>query len=324
LRRPSNRFERMFLTTWHVLMKALNEKADVYHFHDPELIPIALLLKTVGKKAIYDVHEDYGKAILSKYYLPRHTRKSIAWLSNLMEKSAAKCFDAIITATDDILKNFSRHKRAVAVHNFAILSRFANKDSRAQTDKGFNVIYVGGLTQERGISEIVQAMEYLDSSTNPKLVLYGKFSPESYEEKVRKSKGFDRVEYQGWVKPEDVYIKMPQATVGIACFHPEESHINAMPNKLFEYMAAGLPVIASNFPLWKEIVEGNNCGLTVNPLNPREIARALEYLIEHPDETRKMSENGRRAVVEQYNWETESKKLLALYDDLMEVRQPKR
>jgi len=83
-------------------------------------------------------------------------------------------------------------------------------------------------------------------------------------------------------------------------------------------MATGLPVIASNFPLWKEIIEGNNCGLTVNPFEPKEIAKAVEYLIEHPEEAKKMGENGRKAVLEKYNWENESKKLLKIYKELSE------
>jgi len=90
-----------------------------------------------------------------------------------------------------------------------------------------------------------------------------------------------------------------------------------MPNKMFEYMIAELPIIASNFLLWREIVEKNNCGICVNPLDPKEIAEAIEYLIEHPDEARKMGENGRKAVLEKYNWEKESKKLLKIYEELL-------
>lgn len=316
LPKPRNRFERMCLTTWRVFMRALKMKADVYHFHDPELTPVGLLLKLLTKgKVIYDVHEDYGKAILSKYYLPKYTRNVVAVSAGLMERLAAMFLDAVIAATDDILKQFSHHKRAVAVYNFPILPGFTVREGSTDNDTAFRLIYAGGLTEERGISEIVQAMEYLDSSRNVKLVLYGKFVPEIYEEKVRRLKGFGRVEYLGWVSPEQLWLRMTEASSGIVCFHPYPNHISSMPNKIFEYMAAGLPAIASNFPLWKEIVEGNNCGLTVNPLNSKEIAGAVEYLIDHPAEARKMGENGRKAVLEKYNWETESKKLLKLYDE---------
>jgi len=323
LPKPKNRLWRM-LGTWRVFKLALKQKAAIYHFHDPELIPVGLSLKLLTKaKLIYDVHEDYGKAVLSKYYLPEYTRKVVAQLTNLTEKSTATFFDAIIVAADDLLKRFSSHKRAVAVRNFPILPEFTIVESTPGIDAAFSLIYAGALSEERGISEIVQAMEYLDYSRNVRLMLYGKFVPESYEGEVRRLKGFEKVEYRGWIRLEDVWRRMNQVDVGIVCFRPVESHTKGVPTKLFEYMAAGLPVIASNILLWKEIVEGNNCGLTVDPLNPREIARAVEYLIEHPEEARKMGGNGRKAVLEKYNWENESKKLLALYEDLLEGRQIK-
>jgi len=109
---------------------------------------------------------------------------------------------------------------------------------------------------------------------------------------------------------------MRESDIGLICFLPAPNHINAIPNKPFEYMASGLPVVASNFPLWKEIIEGNKCGLTVNPKKPEEIAKAIEYLIAHPAETKEMGENGRKAVSEKYNWENESKKLLDIYQQL--------
>ena len=121
----------------------------------------------------------------------------------------------------------------------------------------------------------------------------------------------------GPVLHEKVSELLAQARVGVATLHPDPNYLGSLPTKLFEYMAAGLPVVASNFPLWKEIVEGNKCGLTVNPLDPEEIAHAIEYLINHPDEARRMGENGRQAVLEKYNWETEGKKLLALYEKLL-------
>jgi len=125
------------------------------------------------------------------------------------------------------------------------------------------------------------------------------------------------VHFLGWMQPEDVYAHLAKADIGLVCLHPEPRFMVAWPVKLFEYMAAGLSVVASNFPLWKEIVEGNQCGITVDPLDPKEIAQAIEYLLTHPEEARQMGENGRRAVEEKYNWEMESKKLLGVYSKLL-------
>jgi len=320
LPKAKNRFRRV-LGTWRVFKLAFKQKADVYHFHDPELIPAGLLLKFLTKgKVIYDVHEYYGELMLLKYYLPRYTRKIVAQLVKLVERFASIFFDSVIAATDDLLKNFPQCEVTVAVYNFPILAQFDTMKRNTDSDNNFNVIYVGGLTEERGISEIVQAMEYVNASKDVKLVLYGKFVPEPYENEVRRLRGFERVEYRGWVEPDVLWLRMASADIGIVCLRPVGQHTKGLPTKLFEYMAAGLPVIASNFPLWQEIVEGNNCGLTVDPLNPQEIARAVVYLIEHPGEARKMGQNGRKAVLEKYNWENESRKLIALYHKLVEVR----
>lgn len=311
-----NRLLRM-LKNWNVFKLACKQQADIYHFHDPELIPIGLLLKILRKKVIYDVHEDYGKSILSKHYLPKYFRNVISQLSNLIEKFTSAFFDAIIVAADDILRKFTHHQRVVALKNLPVLPEFTKVEGNLDAPNVFNVIYIGALSEERGIGGIVQAMKYLNPFNNVKLILYGKFSPKQYEEKVRRLSGFEKVEYLGWIEQKNVWSKMMQANAGIVCHRPIQRFTNAVATKLFDYMAAGLPVIASDFPLWKEIIEGNNCGLTVNPLNPREIARAVQYLVEHPDEARKMGKNGRKAVEAKYNWQNEEKKLLAVYKDLL-------
>ncbi|MEW6095442.1 MAG: glycosyltransferase family 4 protein [bacterium] len=314
-----NRLKRMVLLPFPCLLKALKQKANVYHFHDPELLLVGLLLKLMTKaNVIYDVHEDYGKQILSKSYLPKFARSTIAWAVNKIEKVISRTFDAIVTATDDIFNNFSYHKRAVAVKNFPVLSNFAEiKKDHTNNSGVFNLIYVGGLTEIRGVTQMIQALEYINSNKKVNLTLCGKFYPANYEKQVRSLKGFEKVEYKGWIEPQDIPSTITQADVGIVCLHPITNYLTALPVKLFEYMAVGLPVIASNFPLWKEIVEGNNCGVCVDPLNPKEITRAVKYLIEHPELRKKMGESGRKAIVEKYNWEKESKKLIKLYKELL-------
>ena len=318
LPKPKNRFWRM-LGTWRIFKLALRQNADVYHFHDPELLPAGLLLKLLTKcKVIYDVHEDYPAAILTKHWLASPVRKPVARLFNSLEKWATSRLDYIITATDDITGKFGRTGKVATIKNYPLLERIVPSTRRGMGQP--TLVYAGGLSEERGISEMVQAMAYLNSPRNARLVLYGKFEPESYGEIVQELQGFDRVEYRGWIEPGELWRMMNQVDAGIVCLRPVERYTVAMPVKLFEYMAAGLPVIASNFPLWQEIVESNHCGLTVDPLEPKDIARAIEYLIEHPEEARKMGENGRKAVLEKYNWEKESKKLLALYQDLLKRR----
>ncbi|MBE3128509.1 MAG: glycosyltransferase family 4 protein, partial [Actinobacteria bacterium] len=267
---------------------------------------------------IYDVHEDYGKQILSKPYIPKSVRKVISSLIKVLEYISPRFFDSIITTTDDILRNFVYHKRAISVRNFPIVAYFPNPARFDRESKdAFNLIYVGGLTEIRGIVQIVQALELVDSNKQLKLIMYGKFDPPEFELEVRSLKEFERVEYLGWVEPEKIPELLTKVDVGIVVLHPISNYLTSLPIKLFEYMSAGLPVVASNFSLWKEIVDGNCCGICVDPLKPKEIAEAIEYLMGHPEEARKMGENGRKAVLEKYNWENESKKLLKLYEEIL-------
>jgi len=130
--------------------------------------------------------------------------------------------------------------------------------------------------------------------------------------------GWQNVETLGYLDRNAVKSTLSRSMRGLVLFHPEPNHVNAQPNKMFEYMSAGIPVIASNFPLWKEIVEGTECGICVDPLNPKEIADAIRWIIEHPVEASRMGENGRKAVEERYNWGIEEKKLLELYNKILQ------
>ena len=315
LPKPRNRIDRMIRTNLRVLKLSLKQKADIYHFHDPELIPIGILLKLLDKKVIYDVHEDLPEQILSKYYIPYWQRKPLAVFFKLVEQLASKVFDYIITATDNIQEKFNKPEKAIAIRNFPILDLFKHTNANHRDlSSHFKLIYTGGLFEIRGITQIVQALEYMNN--NVELILLGEFSPKEYGDEVKKIKGFGKVRYLGKVPFEEVPKYYSSADIGIVCFLPEPNHVKAMPNKIFEYMAAGLPVIASDFPLWKKIIDDAGCGICIDPTNPKKIAEAILYLSNNPKVRKKMGINGRKAVLEKYNWERESKKLLTAYEKL--------
>jgi glycosyltransferase involved in cell wall biosynthesis len=219
-----------------------------------------------------------------------------------------------VTATNHITDEFN-YGAVTTVTNYPPVEMI--KPQNRPTLNNFSLIYAGELTKIRGIAEMVQAMALIRSSERVSLALYGRYIPESLSYKVSTLPGYEKVKYIGLVTQEQIWLKMAQSFAGLICIYPTDNHIYSMPNKLFEYMAAGIPVIASNFTLWKEIIEGNGCGLTVNPLQPKEIAGAIDYLIKNPDRALKMGENGRKAVIAKYNWQKESEKLLAVYDRVL-------
>jgi glycosyltransferase involved in cell wall biosynthesis len=137
------------------------------------------------------------------------------------------------------------------------------------------------------------------------------------KEEIGQYQEWKSVKFLGYLNREDVNKILSESKVGLVTLHPIPNYLESLPVKMFEYMSAGIPVVASDFPLWKEIIEGNKCGICVDPLNPKEIAKAVNYIIDNPKEAQKMGENGKKAVENKYNWKIEEKKLLNLYKGIL-------
>jgi len=312
LPRPHSRLDRFWRIVAAAYRAALASGAKVVHIHDPELLFVGLALKLQGRKVVWDAHEDLPRQVMSKYWLPRPLRRPVAWVAGVFVRAITRTFDAIVAATPAIAKSFPPHK-TVVVQNYPLLSEFSSLERIPYGERPNRVVYVGGITAIRGAMEMVRAMEYLPQDLKARFVLAGSFSPPELEQAVRSLKGWRHVDFLGWRDRKSVSAILASSRVGVVVFYPEPNHMEAQPNKLFEYMAAGIPVVASNFPRWREIIEGAGCGLMVDPLDPRAIADAIQWLLVHPKEAEEMGKRGREAVLEKYNWDKEAEKLLNMY-----------
>jgi glycosyltransferase involved in cell wall biosynthesis len=313
LPKPANRFERMIKTTWMLFVLALKEKADIYHFHDPDIIPYGLVLKLLGRKVIYDVHEDYPEQFLNKEWIGNYTlRKIISVPFNIFEKLSVKIFDGVVTATSCIAAKFPENK-TITLRNLPILELMDKaKPPNWEKNKPI-VIYSGGLSRIRGIKEIIQAMDFIENKA--KLWLLGEWENEEFKQECENLTGWKYATYLGQIPYGQHYSLIKTADLGLVNFFPLPNQERAMPNKPFEYMACSLPMVMSNFPYWQEIF--GQCAVFVDPYDPKDIAEKILHLLDNSNEAKKLGDKGRELIEEEYNWETESRKLIDLYKGLL-------
>ncbi|MBF7081406.1 glycosyltransferase family 4 protein [Desulfallas sp. Bu1-1] len=312
---PGGRRARLTRTVWRVYRAAAAENADIYHFHDPELVPAGLMLKLRGKRVVYDVHEHVPRQILNKDWIPKWFRGMAAGAARVMEASAARLLDGIVAATPTIAEQFPVSK-TVLVQNFPSPGELAAPRRVEYSERPPLIAYVGVIGVIRAIREMVEAVALLPETINARLVLAGNFNPPGLENELRDVPGWEKVEFWGWQSRAQVAEILGRVRVGLVMGYPTPNNLNGYPNKLFEYMSAGLPVIASDFPLWRSIIEDAGCGVVVDPLDPRSIARAMQWLLENPGEAEAMGKRGQEAVSAKYNWDAEARKLLQFYENL--------
>lgn len=314
-KQPKSRLKRMAGTARLVYKYAVELDAHIYHIHDPELLPYALKLKKIGKKVIYDVHEDYPLDIMIKQWIPKWFRHISSYIFEKYEMRIASNLDAIISVTPQIIDRFKKvNSNTILITNYPIIDEHCNSEYSSGNRKR-QICFAGTISHSRMHHNIIDAIEQLK---DVRYVLAG--SNNGYLENLRKKTGFNKVDYLGRI-PYDQVLKMYRnSQVGIVLENYDLSNYQKEGSlgvtKLFEYMMAKLPVICTDFTLHKAIIDKYECGICINPNNINEIADAINYLIENQDIATKMGENGIKAVVEKYNWNVEEVKLLELYQKL--------
>lgn len=311
-----HRLSRALRGGWRMFRAVLRAQPTIVHFHDPEFLPWAILLSMAGVRVVYDVHEDYPEAISKNYSLSPMVRRVLPQVVRVFEWVGARTFSGIVAVTPKIATRFPP-KKTVQVRNWPVVGEFAAPSARPMVDRPLEVAYIGSITENRNIFGMLDAMSAAHE-TGAVLRLAGCFSPSEDLAKARAHPAWNRVKFDGWVSRQGVADILSSVRGGLVVLKPVEHEMLTYPIKLFEYMAAGVPVISSDFPLWRAFVEDAQCGLLVDPLKPDEIANAIRWILENPEEAHAMGLRGRAAVLKKYDWDREVEELLRLYQRISE------
>lgn len=314
---PANRKQRFIKTGYQVYRRALKINANIYHIHDPELLPYAQLLRLHGKKVIYDMHENLPRDILTKKWINPRRRRYLANLVHLAERPLLKGL-YIVFAETSYKKDYYWVTNWVEILNMPDVGYLIE----LETDQKYEpmaIAYVGGVSPDRGSIAMLEAIALLQNKgIKCSFHCIGPADNEHRNElkaKIENMQLSDIYLYD-YMIPTHAWEIIKKCHVGMAILKPDPNFFESYPTKLFEYMALGIPVITSNFPLYKEVIEHNNCGYCVNPESICDIADAMEYLLKHPIEAYILGTNGRKAVIDKYNWKYEASKLLKMYCEL--------
>ncbi|HWR53201.1 MAG TPA: glycosyltransferase family 4 protein [Bryobacteraceae bacterium] len=318
LRRPPNRLRRMVAGAWSAWRAAARHDADVFHFHDPELLPGGLLLALRGRRVVYDAHEEVGADLIDRDYLPRWILRVVAPLVGSFELAVARRVSAVVAATPAIARRHRGARRTILVANYPRFADFAEAYANPIPHRArpCHIAYVGLISRERGCREMLDALE-LVRDTGVRLQLAGRFDSPALEEEARSHSAWNIVDYHGTIPHAEVRRLLSETRAGLVLFLPGPNHMEAQPNKLFEYMASGLPVIASHFPRWIELVVETRAGVVADPTSASAIANAIRIILADPDAAEAMGRRGMQAVEASYNWERQAEALLAGYAEIL-------
>ncbi len=310
------RTRRMTVRMVQAARIALAKKADVYHLHDPELLPLGLVLRALGRRVVYDMHENLPEQIRRKHWIPMWSRAPLAAAVRVFERLALGGM-AVVMAERSYARSYRWVRRQEVVLNFPLADELQELAAAQLLEKP-TIGYIGGVTQDRGVLKVMESAQRIRQVGFPlEFECIGEISPE-----VANDIGFQRAVDEGWLRapgrmsPRDGWPRIARCHVGVALLRPVGNYVESYPTKMFEYMAMGIPVVVSNFPLYRDVVERHTCGVCVDPDDEYAIVDALRFLLKDPERAAEMGKNGQKAALAHYNWRHELEKLIAFYRSL--------
>ena len=310
-----NRIKVLLFANSQFIKKAIEINADIYQLHSPELLSLGLTLKKLGKIVIYDSHEDLPSHILEKEWIPLIVRKPISIFINFYMYIFLKNYNEIISPHQHVVEKLELiNANTTLITNFAKVGSLINYDLSHYLNRE-NIICYSGTVYSSSNQEFI--LEAISNINNLKYQIAG-FIDENYQEQLSERKGFKKLKFLGRIPYEELGDFYSKSLIGIVIMdytlnlgHRRGTYAV---NKIFEYMEAGLPIICTDYDLWKEIINKYDCGVCVEPNNAKQIEEAIKFLISNKEKAYQMGQNGRKAVLLEYNWITQEKEYLRIFE----------
>lgn len=309
-----------FIFSYFILKKIINKiKPSIVHFHDAELMFVGKFLSNKGIDVFYDIHENVAMQILVKSYIPLFLRKPLKFIYVFTEKLLINNFHLILA--EDSYKPLyeNKGKTCTVVLNLPETNAF-DKYIKANRMNEKGIFYIGGVSNVRGLDTTVEALKILNNRNIDFFMHYvGPISSDLLKE-VNLNGIENKIKFYGRLDLLEGYSLSRKCKVGLAVLKPIKNYIESYPTKIFEYMSIKLPLITSDFPLYKNVVEKNNCGFCINPYSANELADYIQRIFEDDNLSNKIAVNGYNLVKNKFNWETQEIKLLNCYNVALNER----
>ena len=306
--------------------RVLQTKADIYHFHDPELLVISTWIRKIAKRpTIYDAHEAQADFIEIKEDIPAVVRIILLWLYRRLEPRLARQQSGLIFADDQIALSFKEipvPKTTLFNYPDSDFIDKAIKLTQNPIDRSPTILYLGGLKRSRGSRLMLDAFSLvLQELPQAKLLLVGPFSPTSLEKEmhddIRRLGLQNAVTLTGEVPFDQVSVYLTSAAIGWVPWLPVPKHQKNIPTKLFEYMAYAIPVVSSNLESVQPFIDHGGNGYLVTPDDPSAHARAIMEILSNPQKSLEMGRQGQNLVQNKYRWDDMEVRLLDFYNDVI-------
>jgi glycosyltransferase involved in cell wall biosynthesis len=312
----NSRFFRMTSSVKNVFKKAKELDSDIYHFHDPELIPIGLKLKNLGKKVIFDIHENTDLQILEKDWIPLIFRKLTAYIYRKYEDYACKKYDLLIVPQEAMYKKYNKLSKTIVISNFPKKNNKLNLELK-ELNK-YSLLYAGAISESRGLFNMLNLIEELNLIDNKyRLTLAGVISLDLLE-KSKLHKGWKHTEYLGFLTKEEIQEVYARNSIGLILFNNVGQYFMAYSLKLFEYMQNSMFVVMPNFGDWINFNNSFNVGINVNTTDSKMIAKQIHTL--NKEQMTQIGEDNIQKVDKYFSWDSQEIKLFKTYNEVINVK----